>query len=312
MRSALVTGGAGFVGSHLVDALVARGTRATVLDDLSTGRWENVTPRATLIVGSVTDERAVTAALEIAEPDVVFHLAAQIDVRRAVSDPAHDAAVNLIGTVTVLEAAQRAGVRRFVLASTGGAIYGEAGIVPTPETATPHPGSPYAASKTAAEVYLDLYRELHGLSSLTLRLANVYGPRQDPRGEAGVIAIFCAAAAAGMAVTIYGDGEQTRDFVYVGDVVEAFLAAGATHRCGCCNIATGRETSVRELARLLELDAGYAPARAGEVRRSCLDPAYAAELLGWRPRTALPDGLQWTLTSMARATPRARVASASP
>jgi nucleoside-diphosphate-sugar epimerase len=197
VRSALVTGGAGFVGSHLVDALVARGTRATVLDDLSTGRWENVTPRATLIVGSVTDERAVTAALEIAEPDVVFHLAAQIDVRRAVSDPAHDAAVNLIGTVTVLEAAQRAGVRRFVLASTGGAIYGEAGIVPTPETATPHPGSPYAASKTAAEVYLDLYRELHGLSSLTLRLANVYGPRQDPRGEAGVIAIFCAAAAAG-------------------------------------------------------------------------------------------------------------------
>jgi UDP-glucose 4-epimerase len=315
MGSALVTGGAGFIGSHLVDALLERGHRVTILDDLSTGRWENLAGAlnrgARFHPGGVTDAAAVARVFAAAQPDTVFHLAAQIDVRHAVADPARDATVNLIGTVTMLEAARRHGVRRFVLASTGGAIYGDALQVPTPETATPRPGSPYAASKAAAESYLELYRQLHGLSTFTLRLANVYGPRQAG-GEAGVIAIFCAAATLGDAVTIYGDGAQTRDFVYVGDVVEAFLTASERDDAGCCNIATGRETSVLELARALELRVRFASARAGEVQRSCLDPSAAAQRLGWRAGTPLTAGLERTLTSMAPAEHRARAAFASP
>ncbi len=243
-----------------------------------------------------------------ARPDTVFHLAAQIDVRHAVADPARDATVNLIGTVTMLEAARRHGVRRFVLASTGGAIYGDATELPTSERATPRPGSPYAASKAAAESYLELYRELHGLSTMSLRLANVYGPRQAG-GEAGVIAIFCAAATAGDdGVTIYGDGAQTRDFVYVGDVVEAFLTAGERDDAGCCNIATGRETSIVDLAQALGLRVRFEPGRAGEVLRSCLDPSAARRRIGWQATTALATGLEHTLTSMAPVPRPARAA----
>jgi UDP-glucose 4-epimerase len=315
MGSALVTGGAGFIGSHLVDALLERGERVTVLDDLSTGRWANLAGAlnrgARLEPVSVTDAAAVARAVAAAQPDTVFHLAAQIDVRDAVADPARDATVNLIGTVTMLEAARRHGVGRFVLASTGGAIYGDADELPTPETAVPRPGSPYAASKAAAESYLGLYRELHSLSTISLRLANVYGPRQAG-GEAGVIAIFCAAATAGHAVTIYGDGGQTRDFVFVDDVVEAFLAAAECGGAGCCNVATGEETSVLELARALGLRVRFEPGRSGEVRRSCLDPSAAARRLGWRARTPLADGLRHTLTSTAPAPGRARAAFASP
>ena len=314
--SSLVTGGAGFIGSHLVDALLARGDRVTVLDDLSTGRWENLAGAlnrgARFHPASVTDAAAVERVVESAQPTTIFHLAAQIDVRHAVADPARDAMVNLLGTVTMLEAARRHGVQRFVLASTGGAIYGDADELPTPETAKPRPGSPYAASKAAAESYLELYRELHGLSTMSLRLANVYGPRQAG-GEAGVIAIFCAAAAAGEgSVTIYGNGGQTRDFVYVGDVVRAFMAAGQDAGGGCCNIATGFETSVLELAQTLDLHTRFEPGRAGEVQRSCLDPQLAATRLAWRPRTSLVAGLEQTLTSMAPVPARARAASASP
>jgi len=298
--NSLVTGGAGFIGSHLVDALLARGDAVTVLDDLSTGRWENLTTAlnggARLRAASVTDATAVDRIVAQARPDTIFHLAAQIDVRHAVADPARDATVNLIGTVTMLEAARRHGVVRFVLASTGGAIYGDADEIPTPETAPPRPGSPYAASKAAAESYLELYRELHGLSTISLRLANAYGPRQAG-GEAGVISIFCAAAAAGRDVTAYGTGAQTRDFVYVADVVEAFVAASESAVTGCANIATGRETSVLALAQALGLRVHFAPARAGEVERSCLEPAAAAERLGWQAATGLADGLAWTLSA---------------
>jgi UDP-glucose 4-epimerase len=315
MGSALVTGGAGFIGSHLVDALLERGQRVAVLDDLSTGRWENLAGAlnrgARFHPASVTDAAAVARVFAAERPDTVFHLAAQIDVRHAVTDPARDATVNLIGTVTMLEAARSHGVRRFVLASTGGAIYGDALQIPTPETATPRPASPYAASKAAAESYLELYRDLHGLSTFTLRLANVYGPRQAG-GEAGVIAIFCAAATVGDAVTIYGDGGQTRDFVFVEDVVEAFATAGEGDDTGCCNVGTGRETSVLELARALELRMRFEPQRAGEVQRSCLDPSVAARTLGWQPRTPLATGLERTLTSMAPAEQRALEAFASP
>jgi UDP-glucose 4-epimerase len=307
---ALVTGGAGFIGSNLVDALLDRGDHVTVLDDLSTGRIENLAGAirrgATLHTADVVSADAVAKAFAAARPSVVYHLAAQIDVRRSVEDPARDARINVAGTATVLEQARRAGVERFVLASTGGAIYGDAAVVPTPESEPARPLSPYALSKAAAEHYIEYYALRHGLPAFVLRLANVYGPRQDPRGEAGVIARFCAAAAEGREVTVFGDGHQTRDFVYVGDAVEAFVAAGEHRVGGFCNVATGRETSVLDLAQALDVRVRFAPERAGEVRRSCLDPSRAAELLGWHARTTLHAGLEATLTSTAAETSRAR------
>jgi UDP-glucose 4-epimerase len=298
---ALVTGGGGFIGSNLVDRLVGRGDDVTVLDDFSTGRRENLESARSLGVdvreGSVAEPAVVAGVFEETRPEVVFHLAAQIDVRRSVEDPPFDATVNILGTVQVLEAALRSGARRLVLASTGGAIYGDTDIIPTPETTAPRPLSPYAASKASAELYVDLYRRLHGLSTFSLRMANVYGPRQDPRGEAGVIALYCGAALDGRAATVFGDGRQTRDFIYVGDVVEAFLAAGDSDAVGCCNVATGRETTVLEIAAALGLRTELAPERPGEVRRSCLDPAVAAEILGWRASIALADGLERTLAA---------------
>jgi UDP-glucose 4-epimerase len=296
MSRILVTGGAGFIGSHLVDALLDHGHEVTVLDDLSTGRRERVQPAADLHVGSVTDDVAVAAA--VAGAQVVHHLAAQIDVRASVTDPAADAFVNIVGTATVLEAARRAGVRRVVLASTGGAIYGEAWTVPTPEIADVRPLSPYAVSKAAAEAYLRLNAEQHGLSTLALRLANVYGPRQDASGEGGVIARWCAAARSGEGVTVFGDGRQTRDFVYVGDVADAFRIAGESEVTGACNIGTGRQTSLLELVAALGLRPAFAPRRLGEVRHSCLDPQRAELLLGWRAQTALSRGLDLTLADV--------------
>jgi UDP-glucose 4-epimerase len=298
MRRVLVTGGAGFIGSNLVDALLEAGHEVAVLDDLSTGGVHNLAGAfgrgAKLIRGSVADAGAVAKAMRPV-PATVFHLAAQIDVRRAVADPGHDALVNVLGTIALLEGARAAGVRRVVLASTGGAIYGDAETIPTPETAEPRPLSPYAASKAAAERYCELYSRLYGIESFTLRLANVYGPRQDPRGEAGVIALFCANDT-GVA-TVYGDGLQTRDFVYVGDVVEAFIRAGDSTAGGMCNIATGRETRVLELAAELDLEPRLEPERPGEVRRSCLDPSLAATLLGWTARTSLREGLALTVAA---------------
>ena len=288
---ALVTGGAGFIGSNLVDALLERGDEVSILDDISTGRRVNLDGAldagARLFEGSVADAATVTATLADARPEVIFHLAAQIDVRRAVEDPAFDATVNVVGTATLLEAARVAGVRRFVLASTGGAIYGEADAIPTAEDATPRPLSPYAASKWSAEAYASLYERLHGLSTFSARLANVYGPRQDPKGEAGVIAIYCGSAVDGRPATVYGDGLQTRDFVYVGDVVAAFMAAGDSDASGYCNVGTGEETTVLQLAEALGLEARFEEERPGEVRRSCLDAAAAARVLGWSARTPL-------------------------
>jgi UDP-glucose 4-epimerase len=223
-------------------------------------------------------------------------LAAQIDVRRAVEDPAFDARINVEGTAAVLEGARRNGVRRVVFASTGGAIYGDTVLLPTPETAPVAPLSPYGTSKAAAELYLELYSRLYGLSTIALRFSNVYGPRQDPLGEGGVVAIFCAVSAGQRPrATIYGDGRQTRDFVYVGDVVEACLAGAGSDATGAYNVATGRETTVLQLAEALGLDPDFAGARAGEVKRSCLDPTRAADVLGWRARTELERGLEQTL-----------------
>jgi UDP-glucose 4-epimerase len=305
---ALVTGGAGFIGSHVVDALIARGDRVGVLDDLSNGRPENLAGAlargAWLREGSVTDVASVDAALAAVGAETVLHLAAQIDVRRAVADPLHDAAINVLGTLTVLDAARRAGVRRVVLASTGGAIYGDADTIPTPEAAPARALSPYGTSKAAAEAYMELFGREHGFSTVSLRLANVYGPRQDARGEAGVIARFCDAAVRGAPVTVFGDGRQTRDFVYVGDVVDAFLGAADGDARGRLNIGTGRETPIRELAATLGLAVRTAPARPGEVRRSCLDARRAARELGWRSRTALRYGLERTLDAIAESKAR--------
>jgi UDP-glucose 4-epimerase len=305
----LVTGGAGFIGSNLVDALLERGDEVTVVDDLSTGRRENLTQAlergAELVESDIRDSQALLDLLGRAKPDVVFHLAAQIDVRHSVADPAADARINVEGTINVLAASLEAGVRRFVNTSTGGAIYGEGQILPAPEDHPVAPLSPYGNSKFCAENYCSLFRRLHGLSTVSLRYGNVYGPRQDPLGEAGVIAIFCGKLLEGGRPTVYGDGKQTRDYDFVGDVVAANLAAAETDTAGPYNVGTGRETSVLELVDVLrELGGGaafepeFAPERPGEVRRIAIDPSRAREELGWEPRVELREGLERTLDSL--------------
>ncbi|MEK6326255.1 MAG: NAD-dependent epimerase/dehydratase family protein [Actinomycetota bacterium] len=306
---ALVTGGAGFIGSHLVDGLLERGDRVVVIDDLSTGRRENlegaIAKGALLLETDVTDAAAVAGAFETHSPEVVFHLAAQIDVRRSVTEPVFDLGVNVAGTLNLLEAARRAQARRFILASTGGAIYGEGAGRPLPldEGSECRPDAPYGQSKYAAEGYLSLYGRLYGLPTVALRLGNVYGSRQDPLGEAGVVAIFCGALLGGSTPRVFGDGRQTRDYVYVGDVVEAFLAAATSQASGTYNIGTGVETSVLELGRLLasvcngEFDPEMAPPRPGEVQRIAIDSALATSELGWQPGTSLEQGLRATADS---------------
>jgi len=307
----LVTGGAGFIGSNLVDALLARGDEVTVFDDLSTGRRGNLDSAlaagAELVEGDIRDAAALAALAGERQPEAVFHLAAQIDVRKSLADPAFDAAVNIGGTANVLEAARLAGAGRFVFVSTGGAIYGEGEGKPLPlaEDTAIAPMSAYGQSKYAAEGYLALYERLHGLSGIALRLGNVYGPRQDPLGEAGVIAIFCGKLKGGERPTVYGDGTQTRDYIYVGDVVAAALAAAESETTGAVNIGTGREASVLELAELLgklggveDFEPEQAPPRAGEVQRISIDAARAERELGWHPATSLEEGLRLTLPSL--------------
>jgi UDP-glucose 4-epimerase len=293
---AIVTGGAGFIGSHAVDALVARGDDVVVLDDLSSGRIENVNEAVRLVEGDVRDSAAVEAAFTDASPDVCFHLAAQIDIRVSVTRPDFDADVNIVGTIHVLEAARRHGAQ-LVFASTGGAIYGECER-PADEDAPRRPIAPYGTSKLAAEEYLATYNRLHESGHVALRYGNVYGPRQDPHGEAGVVAIFFGRLARGEKLRIFGDGRQTRDYVYVQDVVAATLGA-AGHK-GIFNVGTGIETSVLELADACRRAAGieaaneFAPARLGELGRSVLDPARAEREIGFRPETPLDEGLAAT------------------
>jgi UDP-glucose 4-epimerase len=307
----LVTGGAGFIGSTLVDALLARGDRVTVVDDLSTGRLENLGSAldagADLIRQDIRGGAGLLAAARKAEPEVVFHLAAQIDVRKSVADPAFDASINVGGTANVLDAARAVGARRVIFSSTGGAVYGEGDgqELPLREDAPIAPIAPYGQSKFAAEGYLALYERLYGLSSAALRLGNVYGPRQDPLGEAGVIAIFCGLLLAGEQPTVYGDGRQTRDYIYVDDIVTAILAAGESTATGPINVGTGRETDVLELVNSLRklsnvdgLKPEHAPARIGEVQRISIDPSRAERELGWRSKTGLEDGLRETLDSI--------------
>jgi len=309
MRRAVVTGGAGFIGSNVVDGLLDAGVEVVVFDNLSTGRAENLTRAlargARLQELDICSAEAVTAELERARPDVIFHLAAQIDVRRSVEDPAFDAQINVEGTANLLEGARRAAVGRFVFSSTGGAIYGVADTVPTSEDAPIRPMAPYGQSKFSAEGYCHLYERLHGLSTICLRYGNVFGPRQDPLGEAGVIAIFCGLAMSGGGTPrIYGDGNQTRDYVFVKDVVAANLAAAASDACGSVNVGTQTETSVLELLAAIRslvpdapLEPEHAPARLGELQRSALDVSRARRALDWRARTPLADGLSLTLAA---------------
>jgi UDP-glucose 4-epimerase len=297
---AVVTGGAGFIGSNLVDALLARGDAVTVVDNLASGKRENVSDGAELREQDICDE-----ALEL-DCDVVFHLAAQADVNTSVQKPGYDASVNVLGTVNVLEAARRSGAK-VVFSSTGGAIYGEVQGDPASEQTARLPVSPYGIAKLCAEEYLQGWNRIHGSSHVVLRFANVFGPRQDSGLEGGVVAIFLERMAAGQETLIFGDGGQTRDFVYVGDVVAALLAA-AGRDGGTFNVGTGEETSVAQLHELCRAVTGvdapprHEEARLGDARRSVLDVSHIERELGWRPRVSLEDGLRetWEWTTRSR------------
>ena len=309
MTAVLVTGGAGFIGSHLVDRLLVDGHLVTVLDDLSRGRMDNLSHARRAPDRHLRFQRcdlvddALAPLVIHAKPEVVFHLASQIDVRASVEDPRADATINVLGTIQLLEACRLAGTRKVVFASSGGSLYGEPPpeALPVSEDYPGHPVSPYGASKRAVEEYLHVYSALYGLDWTTLAFSNVYGPRQDPRGEAGVISIFGARMLAGHGVTIYGDGNQTRDFVFVDDVVHAFVLAMDRGSRLRCNIGSGRQTSVNDLfAELVQLT-GYdqqpyhAPERPGELRRIALDAGRARQALDWEAWTDLPRGLASTL-----------------
>ena len=296
---ALVTGGAGFIGSHIADALIAAGHTVTVVDDLSRGRRALLNPDATFVELDITSPE-LAAALAEAHPEVVFHAAAQIDVRESVRDPLHDADVNVVGTVNVLRAAVDAGSRRVVFASSGGAIYGDTDVIPTPEDHPCLPASPYGTAKLCAEAYGGTFSRQAGLEFVALRYANVYGPRQDPHGEAGVVAIFATRLVHGAPVVINGDGTQSRDYVHVHDVVRANLAAvdGPT---GVYNIGTGVETDVNTVYQMLAAAAGvsagaeHGPAKPGEQRRSCLDTTGTLRRLGWSAAIGFDDGARSTV-----------------
>ncbi len=298
----LVTGGAGFIGSHTVDALVAAGAgEVSVLDDLSTGKRSQVNAKAALYQTDLRDAAAVAGIVGKARPEIIFHLAAQMDVRRSVADPAFDAQVNLVGFLNLVESARRHGLKRVIFSSTGGAIYGEQDEFPCSEDHPLRPVSPYGVAKLATEAYLFFYKVEYGIDYLALRFGNVYGPRQDPHGEAGVVAIFCGRMLDGKPVTIYGDGTQTRDYVYVGDVVRAVVAAAKSSASGIAlNIGTGIETNVNDLYSTLAgiadfpTRAEHAAARPGEQKRSVISPARAEQELGWRPEKKFADGLEET------------------
>jgi UDP-glucose 4-epimerase len=307
--SVLVTGGAGFIGSHVADLFLARDYTVEVLDNLSTGRRENVDSRARV---HELDIRSAEAARLVAQTpyDVIVHLAAQIDVRKSVADPVADASINICGTLNIVEAIRQSGRgarTRFVFSSTGGALYGDFVDPPNVENYPKDPESPYGIAKLSVEHYLAYYGRVHGLDTAVVRYANVYGPRQDPHGEAGVVAIFCGRILDGRPLSIFGDGSQTRDYVFAGDVAEAtFLAATRNLPrperldARAFNVGTGVETSVTELARVLrrvarsEVAVEHLPKRPGEQQRSVVSASKAASLLGWRPRASLEEGLTRT------------------
>lgn len=310
-RNVLVTGGAGFIGSHVADAYLARGDQVWVVDDLSTGSRENVPAAATFLEVDIRDPGVRDLFREV-RFDLVNHHAAQIDVRVSVADPLHDARVNCLGLLNLLEGAREAATERFVFVSSGGVVYGEPRDLPTPESAPKLPLSPYGVTKLTGELYLNYYRHVHGLEYVALRYGNVFGPRQDPHGEAGVVAIFSSRLLAGEPLTIFGDGEQTRDYVYVGDVIAANLLVSDVELEGgetldelAFNVGTGEGVSVNLLADTLESVAGaspgrfHEPPRAGELRHSRLD-ARRLRSLGWSCEWSLEEGLRDTFRHIAK------------
>ena len=295
----IVTGGAGFIGSNIVDAYLERGHEVHIFDDLSTGQKANLNAKATLHALDISAQEAARRIEQI-KPDVLCHHAAQMDVRHSVADPTFDARVNILGFINLLEAGKNAGVKKVIFASSGGAVYGEQEMFPAAENHVTRPASPYGVSKRAGELYLSYYHQAFGLPYIALRYANVYGPRQSAKGEAGVVAIFLSLLLQGKTPIINGDGGQTRDYVYVGDVVAANIAALDAQFVGEINIGTGIETDVVTIFQHLrqavgsEIDARHGPAKPGEQRRSCIDAGRAAQVLGWRPKMALAEGLRRT------------------
>ncbi len=296
----LVTGGAGFIGSHLADRLVQEGHEVVVVDNLSTGKRKNVHRAATFYKCDIQHPR-LARVFRNERPSVVMHLAAQMNVRRSVEEPMYDASVNILGTLNVVEQAVQHGARKVVFASSGGAIYGEQDIYPAPESHPTRPLSPYGISKLSGEHYLAYYQRVCGIQTVALRFANVYGPRQDPEGEAGVIAIFIQKMLNGEQPVVNGNGRQTRDFVYVDDVVEANLSVMGHGVDGVFNVGTAIETPINEVFGLLkeytksECKEVHGPAKKGEQLRSAVDPTKLRQQLGWEPRVSLPDGLRQTV-----------------
>jgi UDP-glucose 4-epimerase len=296
----LVTGGAGFIGSHVCDEFLRHGHEVIALDNMSSGKKENLDGRVRLAQLAIQSPEAARL-VESERPDVLVHLAAQMDVRRSVEDPRFDADANILGFINLLEASRKAGVKKVLFSSTGGAIYGEQEVFPAPEGHATRPVSPYGVSKAAGELYLGYYRAQYGLPYVALRYANVYGPRQNPHGEAGVVAIFAQRLVAGQGCTIFGDGKQTRDFVFGPDVARANYLAFASDHVGAVNIGTGIETDINQLYAGLAEAAGvrqppqHAPGKPGEQKRSCIDNGLAKRALGWEPTVALPEGLKRTV-----------------
>nr|WP_253816858.1 NAD-dependent epimerase/dehydratase family protein [Myxococcus xanthus] len=296
----MVTGGAGFIGSHVCDEFLRGGHDVIALDDLSGGKRENLDPRVRLAVHDIRSREA-SELIKSEKPDVLCHLAAQMDVRRSVDDPSFDADVNIRGMLNLLEAARVSGVKKVIFSSTGGAIYGEQDVFPAPESHPTRPISPYGVSKASGELYLGYYRAQYGLPYVALRYANVYGPRQNPHGEAGVVAIFSQRLIAGQGCTIFGEGKQTRDFVFGPDVARANRLAFENDYVGAINIGTGVETDINRLYALLAEAAGssvsvtHAPGKPGEQMRSCVDNALAKKVLGWEPSVDVREGLRRTL-----------------
>jgi UDP-glucose 4-epimerase len=313
----LVSGGAGFIGSHVADRLLADGHEVVVLDDLSTGRVDYLQPRARFYQMDLRSPW-LDEMFRIERPEAVVHQAAQASVRRSVDDPVFDAGVNVLGTAALLQAGVRHSIRRFVFASTGGAIYGDTEAVPTPEDAPAVPVSPYGAAKLAAEVYLRTFHALHGLSYAALRYANVYGPRQDPHGEAGVVAIFTQRLLRGETARVNGDGKQTRDFVYVADVADANARALVSGAVGSFNVGTGIETDINRVFALLRQLTGsrqpeeHGPPLPGEQRRSAVDARKILRVMGWQARTELEAGLRATVQDFRERVPAPEAVRAQP
>ena len=298
-KNILVTGGAGFIGSSVVDKLLDDGNNVAVVDNLSGGSRENLNPKAKFYKIDIQDPK-ISEIFQKEKPEIVFHFAAQIDVRKSVQSPVFDAGINILGSLNILENCRKFGAKRFIFASSGGAIYGDAKTLPTPEDCEEMPLSPYGIAKLSVEKYLNYYHEVFGLKFVSLRFANVYGPRQSPRGEAGVVAIFCDKMLSNKEATINGEGKQKRDFVFVKDVVEAKILAMQSNKVGFFNVGTAEETDINTIFKMIKefINSSskevHGPANAGELQRSCLDFSKIKKDLGWQPKYNFKKGLEET------------------